>query len=96
MDYYFQCIIENLSIDDFSILAILYDEGVNMSFKAISNKSIIEKLEMSKNKYFNHLAKLENNQFIQFAEGSRKSKIYLTQFGIMAIQKVIKEEEIEC
>lgn len=89
---YFNEVVEKLSIDELSILGVLFDKKANAVFKSIKNKEVIEDTFLTRSKYFNSLSKLTASCLVETV-GSRNDKVYITSYGINALQEQLKGED---
>lgn len=85
-DDYFKHIINRLKLDDISILGKLYDEDATAPFKAMSKRTLIDKLELTEANLRKTIYRLEAVDFVQAVTGNKEHKLYITDYGILAIQ----------
>jgi hypothetical protein len=89
---YFNDVVEKLSIDELSILGVLFDKKANAVFKSVKNKEVIEDTFLTKSKYFTSLSRLSASCLIETV-GSKNDKVYITAYGINALQEQLKGED---
>lgn len=89
---YFNEVVEKLSIDELSILGILFDKKANAVFKSVKNKEVIEESFLTKSKYFSSLSRLTASCLVETV-GSKNEKVFITCHGINALQEQLKGED---
>jgi RIO-like serine/threonine protein kinase len=91
-DNYFEHIVNNLKLDDFGVLGRLYDNDATIPFKAMSKKTVIEQTKMSEANLRKTLYRLEAVDFVRAVTGCKEHKIYLTGYGLLAMQETFQDE----
>lgn len=86
---YFDNVIEKLTIDELSILGELYDKKADAVFKSVKNKDIMTNTKLTKSRYFNSINKLSATCLTETV-GAKNSKVYITEYGINALQKSLE------
>lgn len=94
MGNYFDHIISKLTINDMSILGVLADNQANVAFKAMRKKDVFDQLKMSEANFRKSLYRLEANQFIEVDTVDREHKLYITEYGQIALNQSLEEEEV--
>jgi predicted transcriptional regulator len=89
---YFDFVVNRLDIDELGILGILFDKEANAVFKALPTKHTMDLADLSKSKFYRLLNRLSSAGFVECSKGTNYSKIYLTQFGINALEKSLEGE----
>lgn len=92
---YFDAVIEKLSTDELAILGELFDKDATAVFKSIKNKDIIHAINLTKSKYFSSLSKLNATCLIH-TTGAKNSKVYITNYGITAVEEHLKGVDHLC
>jgi len=92
MNDYFSYILSNLSLNEMKVLGILSDNQANMVFKAMKKKTIQDLSQLSTAKLRKSLDRLEANRFIDFVTSEKEHKIYITEYGQIALNQSLKEE----
>lgn len=90
MDFYFEEVVSQLHVEDLSILAQLQQNDADAKFKAIKNKHLMELTELSEFKYKKSLERLKALQFVDCVHDEQNKKIFITRYGIEALQKSLK------
>ena len=91
-DGYFEHIVTRLKIDDIALLAKLFDEDATVPFKAMSKKTLIDNLDISEANLRKTIYRLEAVDFVSAVTGTKEHKLYITDFGKLAIQEQFEEE----
>ena len=89
MDY-FAVVSSRLTLEDLEFLAYLSEIEADAPFKAVKNIDLIDSLPFTKFKYSKISTKLKALYFIDEVTGGRTNKIYITSFGMKALQKSLK------
>ncbi|MFS1518520.1 hypothetical protein V1503_18965 [Bacillus sp. SCS-151] len=95
MNEYFDHIISKMSFRDISILGILHDNGANVVFKAITRRDLKGLSNLSEAKFRETLIRLEANGFINIVGGNKDHRIYINEYGQLAINESLKGEIVE-
>jgi RIO-like serine/threonine protein kinase len=90
---YFEHIVSRLTLDDMQILAMLSDKDFTASFKAVKKKEIFELLGFSEANYRKTIYRLDALNFIETLTGVKEHKIYITNYGLLAIQKSLEGDD---
>ncbi len=93
MNNYFPYIISKLTIDDMTVLGILSDLQVNAVFKSIKKKDVLSKTHLTEANFRKSIYRLEANGFIEIVKTDKEHKIYITEFGQIALNESLNEEE---
>jgi predicted transcriptional regulator len=93
---YFDYVVNRMDIDELSVLGILFDNEATVVFKAIPGKDIMGMANLSKSKFYRLLNRLSSAGFVECSKGLNYSKIYLTQYGVEALEKSLEGEDVEC
>lgn len=91
MDNYFEYVLENITLQDLTLLKILNENGALSKFRAITLFSLKEKSEMSEaifRKVFNSLSCM---RFIETDKGSKDHRVYMSSYG-KEVLKVLLDE----
>lgn len=91
MNQYFEDVVSSLTYDDINVLSILYDNEATASFKSIKNKEVLERTGYTEAVYRRILYKLTGNKFISTIQINKQQGLYITQYGIQAINKSLQE-----
>ncbi|WP_299831288.1 hypothetical protein [uncultured Metabacillus sp.] len=92
MNDYFSYILSNLSLNELSVLGILSDNQANLVFKSMKKKTIQDLSQLSTAKFRKSLDRLEANRFIEIVTNEKEHKIYITEYGQIALNQSLKEE----
>lgn len=92
MDY-FNAIVKSLRLEELEILAVLSEKDADVPFKAIKNSELIKLVNLTKFKHSKVLNRLQAMQFIDEIKNERASKVFITPFGVKALQKSLKGVE---
>ena len=95
MNTYFQHIVSKLTYNEMVILGLLHDQQANAVFKSITKKNAHESTELSLAEFRKSLIRLEANGFIETCSSQKEHRIFITNFGLVALNEQLKEE-IEC
>lgn len=94
MSSYFDYISSKLTLDEMLILGYLNDKQANTAFKSVKRKQILEEIKLTMSRFRNALLKLDASGFIETVTGTKEHRIYVTEYGQMALSKQLQEEEI--
>jgi RIO-like serine/threonine protein kinase len=90
---YFQQITNNLDVDDLMILDSLKEDDANVKFKAMKNTVLFERSGMSEAKYRKTIARLSSISFIEANTTNKEHALFITEYGMIALQIMIKKAE---
>jgi predicted transcriptional regulator len=93
MEQYFKDVVNSLTYEDISVLSTLYDNDAPSSIKSIKIKEVQEKSGHSEAIYRKIIYRLMASQFIKSTHLNRQQKIFLTEYGITAVNKSLEEVE---
>lgn len=87
---YFQNIVNNLTLDDMNVLGILIDNEATATFKSMRKKDIFERSGLSEANYRKVIYRLDAINFIETVIGNKEHMLFITNFGIMAVEKSLE------
>lgn len=93
MDKYLQEIINKLTLDDVILLGTLYENEATATHKAMKKKTIIEISSLTEAKYKKSLYRLMGSCLIDIVTGITEQRVYVTDYGFIAIQKHLEGVE---
>ena len=88
---YFDYIIKQLSIDEVSVLGILKDQDATAAFKSMRKSSLHEFSNMTLATFRKTIEKLKATSLIALVTARKEHKVYLTSFGLRALEILMKE-----
>lgn len=91
---YFDTITSKLTLDDMNVLGILYDNDATAKFKSMTNKNVIEQTQLTHAKYRKAINRLDALHFIETVIGGKEHGLYVSEFGIAAINKNLEGVDI--
>lgn len=91
MEQYFIEVVKDLSIDDMRFLGMLHDQDATAGFKAIRNSEVLDACGLSKATFRKVFCRLSANKFISIVTQKRQHSIYITEYGMAALQTTLKE-----
>jgi hypothetical protein len=87
---YFEYVINNLTIEELNILGILLDQDSAAPYKAMTNQEVFQKSSMTEATYRKVIYGLICHKFIETLNTKKQRNVYLTEYGVMAIQKSLE------
>jgi hypothetical protein len=90
MEQYFIDVIKDLSLDDMKLLGALHDQEATAGFKSLNNCEALIASGLSQATYRKVFYRLAANKFITTVTQKRQHSIYITQYGIVALQITLK------
>lgn len=88
---YFDHIVKHLTIEEMSILAVLYDMDATAAFKAMKRTDILEQSKLSIARFRKTIGKLVSTCLVDVVTGAKEQKVFLTQYGIEALEPMVQE-----
>lgn len=89
---YFLHIVNRLTIDDISVLGVLIDNKATAPFKAMKKKELSEVADISEANLRKTIYRLDVANFVETVTGIREHKLYVTDLGVLAIEKSLEGE----
>lgn len=86
MDSYFLSLTDRLTIDEIDMLNKLSSTDSTNRFSAKTKKELLEHTWLTESKFRKIIYRLEALNFIEIVAGSREHLIYVTEYGLNAIQ----------
>ena len=93
MDSYFEEIVSELTYDEMVILGLLSDQNANSVFKSIKKKSVQEQTNLTDANIRKSILRLEAKRFIEINSSSKEYRLYITEYGQLALNKQLQGEE---
>lgn len=90
MEEYFHHILKSLTIEDVSILGILYDEDANSKVKAIKSPLLYGRSDTSEAKYRKVIGRLTSLNFIEINSDYKEHSLFITEYGKKALELTIE------
>jgi RIO-like serine/threonine protein kinase len=87
MDYFSE-IIDGLKQEDLLILNELYTNESTCNYKSITKQTLSESITLSTAIYRKTLGRLETLKLINITTGSKNHSVYLTDYGMEAINLI--------
>lgn len=81
-----------MSLESLAILVILNDEGIDAKFKAMNHDDLREKTELSIAKFREQIYRLEALNFVEVVRDNSKKSLFITGYGITAVQQALEKE----
>lgn len=94
-DYYFENIVHNLTFEEVGILGILSDRDATAAFKAIKRSELLVDSQMTVANFRKVFGKLTATRLVDVVTGNKEHKVFLTNFGQVALDKSLEEVEEE-
>ena len=92
MQEYFQQITSKLTFDEMVVLGYLSDKQANVVFKSVKKKDILDDTQLTTSKLRTSLIRLEANNLIEIVSNSKEHRVYITEYGQLALNEHLKEE----
>lgn len=93
MEEYFRKIVSNLILEDMLVLGYLDDKGLDTAYKAVKRSEIQEETNLTQSLLRKVIYKLESTNLIEIDVKSKEHKIYITNYGKLAVKTLLKESE---
>jgi RIO-like serine/threonine protein kinase len=93
MEKYTDYIVASLTANDMKILAVLETLEANATFKSITRNMLKERSELTDFKFRKSLNRLEALMFIVVLKDGKAHRVYVTEFGEVALNKNLEEDE---
>ena len=93
MERYFNHIASKLTYDEMTILGFLFEQDANALFKAIKKKTVLSETKLTIAKLRKAMEKLESKYFLEVDSSTKEHKLFITEFGEIALNKQLQEEE---
>jgi DNA-binding MarR family transcriptional regulator len=90
---YFEHIVKNLTIEEMGILAVLSDMDSTAAFKAVRRTEVLGKSELTIAHFRKAVGKLVSACLVNVVPGSKEQKVFLTEYGLKALEFTLKEAE---
>lgn len=90
MQDYFKDVASSLTMDDFRVLAALYDQDAVSGFSAMKNSDILLATKLSEATYRRIVYRLSANKFVEIVTRQKMHMLYITQYGVNAINTTMK------
>lgn len=94
MNRYFQTLVERLSLDDIEVLNSLIKNESTNRFSSTTKKEIQEVSKLTESKFRKSIARLEAMNFLEITAGSREHVLYVTEYGLEAIQNIYERSNV--
>lgn len=94
MEQYFKDVVSELSIDDMQLLGFLFDHEATANFKAMRNNEVADRCGFSEATFRKVMYRLVANKFVGNVAMQRSHSIFITQYGIAALKKLLQIEEV--
>lgn len=91
MERYFEYVVSSLTIDDVYVLGALQESDATTGFKAIPNLELQRAVEFTEATYRRTINRLSANKLIETITVKKSNLIYLTEFGIAAVNKSLEK-----
>lgn len=92
---YFDHIFRQLTIEEVAVLGILLDRDATAAFKSVRRSQLYESSDMSLATFRKTIDKLKATSFIEAVTARKEHKVYLTSYGLLALEKSLKEVKME-
>lgn len=92
MGDYFSLIVSSLPINDLKVLGVLSDSRADAVFKSMKRKDLQEQVVLTDALFRKSLERLEANQFIQLVTKEKEYKVFITPYGLLALNESLREE----
>jgi DNA-binding MarR family transcriptional regulator len=86
VDTYFLTLTDRLTIDEIDLLNRLTSNEAINRFSAKTKRELFEDINLSEARFRKILYRLEALNFIEIVAGSREHLLFVTEYGISAIQ----------
>jgi RIO-like serine/threonine protein kinase len=87
MEQYFDDIVNNLTIDEMTILGILYSNEANAAFKATRKEHLQKDSELTEAKFRKSIQRLDAIKFIDISTLNKEYRYFITSYGHQAVVK---------
>jgi predicted transcriptional regulator len=68
----------------------LQDQDATVAFKAMSNQSLLKSSNLTEARYRKIISRLIANYFVDIVAVSKQQTLYVTSYGILALQKSLE------
>ena len=90
---YFGNIVRRLTIEEMGIIGLLSDVDATAAFKAIKRSELQKMSKLTEAHFRKTMDKLTAMQFIGVVTGGKDHKIFVTEYGHLALDYTLEEEE---
>lgn len=87
---YLEHIIRQLTIEEIAILGILHENDATAAFKSIRRTTVFTESELTEANFRKTIGKLTATCLIEMVTGNKEHKMYLTDYGQLALQKSLE------
>lgn len=87
MEDYFNHVVNNLGIDEMTILGVLQQMDADKPFKALKRNTLIEGSNLTVANFRKSLTKLEALSMVIVDARNKENLIHITEFGVEALNK---------
>jgi hypothetical protein len=94
MDTYFTSIVDRLTLDDIEVLNTLTSKEALNRFSAKTKQEILQHSGLTEAKFRKCIYRLDAINFIEIFTGNREHLIYVTEYGLKAIQYIIERSNV--
>jgi hypothetical protein len=84
---YFQDVVNELGIEELHLLGFLYDNEATVGFKALKKEVVMQQANLSEAVYRRIIGRLSIAKFIESVNQSKHSALFVSEYGVAAIQK---------
>lgn len=91
MKSHFDSLVENLTQEDLLFLNELYSNDATINYKGLSKEFIMEKTKLSQAAFRKTVTRMEMVNFILVCKNQRNPMYSLTEWGLLAINKITEE-----
>lgn len=92
-DNYFSYVVSNLAFEEVSILGILIDKDSTAPFKSITRESLLNSSGLTLARFRKVINNLTSSHLVEVVTGGKEHRMYITEYGMKAIQESLKEVE---
>lgn len=85
MDIYFTSIVDRLNLDDIQVLSSLFAQESINRISAKTKKEVLDKCHLSEARFRKSINRLDANNLIEIHTGSRGHLLFITEYGINAL-----------
>lgn len=94
MEQYFADVVSSLTIEDIHLLSILYDNDATAVFKSMKSKEVQDITGYTEAVFRRIMYRLTANKFLGIIPLNKQHGIYITNYGVEAINKSLKEVNV--
>lgn len=94
MNPYFNCVSDNLTLDDIEVLNSLSKHSALNKMTARTKKEIMKDTDLTEAIVRKSIDKLDSILFIETCSGKRKHLYFITEYGMEAIQYIFERTDV--